>query len=217
MSATEAALLTTELLELILLRLPMQDLLLAEAVSHKWQGVIQGSTKIQQALFLVPRSPNKLEYPAIPSQQTVLVGGLLLDIEFPGRSWRTTKGDTNEYCELENPLFSRIFKPHDRSLEPATRSPRNIAGNVFVELREDEGCGSWRNMQLASPRVSQVVLTVMSTIERFARLHLVTVRGTDGDGLTFGDVVRSVTSYGEGYNGTLIDIEGRRDWTTDTV
>lgn len=45
---------TTELHELILHKLPMRDLLLAQRVSKTWRELIQRSNKLQRALFLKP-------------------------------------------------------------------------------------------------------------------------------------------------------------------
>lgn len=45
-----------ELSEMILLRLPMQDLLLAQRVSKPWKALIDGCSRLQQALFLWPAS-----------------------------------------------------------------------------------------------------------------------------------------------------------------
>ena len=47
---------TTELLEGILLRLPMRDLLFAQQVNSKWRAVIRGSIKLQVKLYFKPRS-----------------------------------------------------------------------------------------------------------------------------------------------------------------
>lgn len=44
----------TEILEVILLNLPMRDLLLTQRVSRGFHSVIQGSLKIRQALYLEP-------------------------------------------------------------------------------------------------------------------------------------------------------------------
>lgn len=45
---------TTELLEMILLQLPLKDLLLAQRVSTKWKAVIDASPDLQKALFFQP-------------------------------------------------------------------------------------------------------------------------------------------------------------------
>ena len=48
-----------ELVEMILLQLPVKDVLLAQRVDRTWQGVITGSPKLQQALFFRPCSVHK--------------------------------------------------------------------------------------------------------------------------------------------------------------
>lgn len=45
---------TTELLEAILLELPMRDLLMSQKVSKHWKAVWDGSVRIQRALYFVP-------------------------------------------------------------------------------------------------------------------------------------------------------------------
>lgn len=45
---------TTEILELILLNLPMRDLLLSQRVTPKWRNVIKANKKLQQTLFFEP-------------------------------------------------------------------------------------------------------------------------------------------------------------------
>lgn len=52
--ARQAVLQTTELLEHILLWLPIKNLLLAGRICKRWRNVMQGSIKIQRALFLTP-------------------------------------------------------------------------------------------------------------------------------------------------------------------
>jgi hypothetical protein len=53
-SAPEQVSDTVELIEMILLKLPARDILLAQRVSKQWQAVIKSSTKLQQALFFQP-------------------------------------------------------------------------------------------------------------------------------------------------------------------
>lgn len=45
---------TNELLENILVRLPMKRLLLAQRVCKHWKALIDGSLRLQRALFMVP-------------------------------------------------------------------------------------------------------------------------------------------------------------------
>ncbi|KAK5119520.1 hypothetical protein LTR85_007620 [Meristemomyces frigidus] len=51
---------TPELVEMILLQLPLVDILLAQRVSRIWHNVIQGSAKLQRALFFKPATDKGL-------------------------------------------------------------------------------------------------------------------------------------------------------------
>ena len=50
-----------ELLEMVLLHLPLLDLLFAKQVSSSWKGAVERSIEIQQTLFLKPFSTIVLE------------------------------------------------------------------------------------------------------------------------------------------------------------
>ncbi|KAK4547127.1 hypothetical protein LTR36_001348 [Oleoguttula mirabilis] len=52
--ARDRALAVTEILESILVELPMRDLLFAQRVDKRFQSVIQSSQKLQRALFFLP-------------------------------------------------------------------------------------------------------------------------------------------------------------------
>ena len=54
MAASVRVLDTVELLEHILYKLPMRDLLLSQRVCKQWQAVIKASKKLQCALFFEP-------------------------------------------------------------------------------------------------------------------------------------------------------------------
>lgn len=54
---SDTVFLTTELLERILVKLPMKDLLLAQRVSKKFRNVINGSKTLRQALFFISAEP----------------------------------------------------------------------------------------------------------------------------------------------------------------
>jgi hypothetical protein len=55
--ATNKVLCLVELLELILLKLPMRDLLLAQRVCRQWRACIRSSNRLQQKLFLQTSQP----------------------------------------------------------------------------------------------------------------------------------------------------------------
>ncbi|PYI16791.1 hypothetical protein BO99DRAFT_211142 [Aspergillus violaceofuscus CBS 115571] len=59
----------SELLEMIFLYLDMQTLLLSRRVCHTWDEVIQGSRKLQQALFYFPDTT----IPAEPGRHNPLI------------------------------------------------------------------------------------------------------------------------------------------------
>lgn len=50
-----------ELLEAILIELPVKDLLLGQRVCKTWRGAIETSSRLQKALFFVPESSKRLE------------------------------------------------------------------------------------------------------------------------------------------------------------
>ncbi|KAK3710852.1 hypothetical protein LTR37_010076 [Vermiconidia calcicola] len=76
----EAVLLTTELLEKILLFLPMKDALFAQRVSRKWNAVISESIALQKKLFLLPeKTTNRVRF----------------EFEHGDRNCRITKVDPN--------------------------------------------------------------------------------------------------------------------------
>ncbi|KAK3690775.1 hypothetical protein LTR37_018997 [Vermiconidia calcicola] len=56
-SLSDAAFLTTELVENVLSFLPMRDLLLDQRVCRKWANTITGSKQLQQALYFAPAKP----------------------------------------------------------------------------------------------------------------------------------------------------------------
>jgi len=60
MSAAARAFELPELVEMILLHLPMKDLLFANHTSRICQDVAAGSSKLQQALWLTPGSSQPL-------------------------------------------------------------------------------------------------------------------------------------------------------------
>jgi hypothetical protein len=54
---------------MILLQFPLPDILLAQRVNRHWRDIIQGSTKLQEALFFKPRGkvlPPRICYNVAP-------------------------------------------------------------------------------------------------------------------------------------------------------
>ncbi|KAI0836061.1 hypothetical protein F5Y06DRAFT_305653 [Hypoxylon sp. FL0890] len=80
----------TELLELILLNVKPRDILVnVQKVSKRWKEVIEGSYKIQQALFFRVSPESLTEEPYTKNELLPLGHSLYLDVEeFTPRTWR---------------------------------------------------------------------------------------------------------------------------------
>jgi hypothetical protein len=64
-----------DLLEDVLLHLPLQDLLLTERVCKQWQSMQQSSSRVRKALFLEPFHAQKIYYPTASKPWWYLVPG----------------------------------------------------------------------------------------------------------------------------------------------
>ncbi|KAK4902750.1 hypothetical protein LTR27_000689 [Elasticomyces elasticus] len=60
--AAQAVFAVSELLEMILLQLPMKDMQRSRAVCNQWRGEVDSSICIKRALFLEPGTPNDLAH-----------------------------------------------------------------------------------------------------------------------------------------------------------
>ncbi|KAK5676156.1 hypothetical protein LTS10_011448 [Elasticomyces elasticus] len=145
MAACSTTLHTAELLEYILLYLPLQDLLLSQRVSKQWQAVIQGSAKARQVLFLEPSGDVKLDL-------------------FGGDCWRLSNDHIWEGIVLVNPLLSCFdtsvgrtvnFDNEEILLPVKLFEPRkkNLSDGI---LAKHGPTASWRGMALVSPPLRYV-------------------------------------------------------------
>ncbi|GAB1735258.1 hypothetical protein NU219Hw_g2901t1 [Hortaea werneckii] len=130
--ASRRALGTLELLEGVLCKLPLQDLLRAQSVCKQWQMVIDRSKKLQRALYFepVPRAPVAFcEEPAGCMSYS---------------QW--TRAGSNERCVgiLENPILSPLLK----SLLSVTRTRSLLAQLPGCWQRRE---ASWRRMLVTQP------------------------------------------------------------------
>ena len=62
---------TTELLEMILYKLPVKDLLFAQRVAKQWKAAIDNSVKLQQALFFRPVPVGPSPFVKVPNFATI--------------------------------------------------------------------------------------------------------------------------------------------------
>ncbi|KAK4956572.1 hypothetical protein LTR10_006099 [Elasticomyces elasticus] len=60
--AAQAVLAVSELLEMILLQLPMKDMQRSRAICKHWRAEVDSSMRIKRALFLEPGTPNDLAH-----------------------------------------------------------------------------------------------------------------------------------------------------------
>ncbi|GME22633.1 f-box domain protein [Neofusicoccum parvum] len=143
---------TPELLELILLHLPMRDLLLAQRVCQTFRTLVRTSPTLQQALFFKPLPATALPQPSSPSYL---------------RSHPSRK-PTAESWE-RNPLLIPDFWPwFDRDdptnkYSPTLRDPDTLktlplATERRVWLRPE---ASWRRMLVVQPPVGQLEMMRM--------------------------------------------------------
>jgi hypothetical protein len=102
---------TYELLENILLYLPLRQLLFAQKVNKKFHAVIQDSLKINQALFWKPSSTEYVEWQQGPPGRTIQ--------DYPegalgGGCWQQSNSEEHPLI-LRNP-FTHVCVEHSRVL-----------------------------------------------------------------------------------------------------
>lgn len=127
-----------ELLELILINLPMRDLLRSQRVCRTWHSAIQTSPTIQQALFF---SPKRRKHPVCPERET----------------W-----EANQLLQVEFPPWFQLAYIKSRWDWPMARS-----FNDLPWARDEKRCeafmrpdASWRRMLLTQPPIRDVQIVV---------------------------------------------------------
>ncbi|RAH85133.1 hypothetical protein BO86DRAFT_440521 [Aspergillus japonicus CBS 114.51] len=124
----------SELLEMIFLYLDMQTLLLSRRVCHTWDEVIQGSRKLQQALFYIPDTT----IPAEPGRHNPLSIDKLW-FNFPGAPMGMRD---SMYVAVYGRSRAALFMPRKR-------------GRSDDVYRRPEA--SWRRMLLRQPPTSCIL------------------------------------------------------------
>lgn len=164
---------TVELLEAILLQLPIKDLLLAQLISKHIENTIDGSDSIQKALFFKPADPALVDHNGVPIKPTAnpfIFSTKLLENAL-GASTTSDKHSTPP-CNLL--LWS------DTDPAPCDAAPIPVLEFTLRVPRPDAGrAGSWRRMQLTSPP-TRLALYFVRRGER-ATTKRVEFRGTLGE------------------------------------
>lgn len=164
---------TAELLEMVLLRLPCKDLLLAQRVCKTWQNAINASPEIQQALCFRPLEDQRvvldhatsqilplrpLTHAAYQADKTGIPFVELDDLRPTSTTahdfFKTAKDDA---VIVLNPLLSRLL-PRKRRGSP---SPSTF---IFAPSSHKaatlSSAQSWRRMSLTQPPIQELDISV---------------------------------------------------------
>ncbi|GIZ48360.1 hypothetical protein CKM354_001142400 [Cercospora kikuchii] len=167
-TACHEALAIVEILEPVLLYLPIRYLLLAQGVSKFWREVIDGSQSIQKALFFFPVLDEPLCYmdwefddkryyhpfwhlTKNPERNWPICGEYGTETYVQYRAhWGQTRQDVYKYRVFVNPLLAELFP---------ILSPRGTWNSLVdppsgMMNRE----ASWRRMYLTQPPVAQLFI-----------------------------------------------------------
>ncbi|KAF1348857.1 hypothetical protein BDV97DRAFT_370088 [Delphinella strobiligena] len=185
---------TAEMLEQILLHLPMKDLLLASRVCGGWQDTIISSLQIQRALFMKPepvscvmrfRPPDRLN--KIPENDST-------------RFWETQKAGHDFRLAYPNPLLVKgpISVWSNLLSRAGTYYSEDISTLPVKNFMKSKSGGSWQRMYLTQPPESSVK-------------HRLASVGSPG-GVTMKKIVGSARSY-SGNRGGVLNTKGGLDLT----
>lgn len=162
---TERVLSTAELLEGILLQLPMKDLLFAQEVCKSWQTVITHSVQLRRALFMEPAKCGPVSWMdwRIDDKQMYM-----MDLGPPLRAlrgllhrkplvryqahWGKQRVDANKYRVFINPLLAKHF--------PVLTRNGVFCGQTFDDLSPamQDPAASWRRMLITQPAIDTLLL-----------------------------------------------------------
>jgi len=145
-SLSNAVFLTTELLENVLHRLPMRDLLLAQRVCRKWRSVITENTEMQPDLFFLQKEPEAyLKLAILPPRYNGEV------MEISRVQYETHKDPTAVFRSGRyNPLIVEHVMGGDLLMRAAFGVERLVLKKHILSSTNPEA--SWRRMFLMHPR-----------------------------------------------------------------
>ena len=219
---------TNELLETILLSLPMKDLLLSQGVSKSWRALTFSSIRLRRALFLEPVACGAISYidwrlddkDFYDENRAGL--GLGEHLRGPQRDqapktypahWGKTRYDTGRYRVFVNPLLAEIFPVLKKN------------GVYWYEQRDDlpkaaqREYASWRWMYFTQPPVNFMAVEWDSSNDEEERMSEWTIssirKHREFEGLMMDQLFGSLMAIGrptwiEG-NHLLDEYSGARD------
>lgn len=172
-----------ELLEAILLGLPIKDILVnSQRVCKQWHATIQSSPQLQKAPFFQPLDTTRL---ALGSEHAE-----------SGRSsyiWRQNEGDVREHRVQANPWLGRYL----------SRIHNDLRGGMKETMCRPEP--SWRRMLIAQPAISSAEAYCCQYPYHGSR----TTRITRAEGIRVGDLIHVDT---KGKECGLTNVFGRGFW-----
>lgn len=129
-TATVVVLTHFDLLEDILLRLPVREVLFTKRVCKAWKGVHENSTRIQKALFLVPATNQMIYYPNSSKPMWYLA---------PGREELIEAGLVSEPVDESDGDITPTNSPKQRNAHKKTDLVKGIrqVGSLKSEVATD--------------------------------------------------------------------------------
>ncbi|KAF2815173.1 uncharacterized protein BDZ99DRAFT_515919 [Mytilinidion resinicola] len=175
-SAAKRVLGVTELLEFILLKLPIQNIFQAQRVCKQWKEAIDNSSPLQQAMWLTPRHPSSP--PAIYEEEEVTYAGWNGRVYDPPQVVKViTAKHLNPFLkprssEVEDPPgFRRNQIRNPRAQDTSTIELRAIRPFEFTMPMiglatpgaDTDHRATWQDMQVASPPCTKIEVHYISS------------------------------------------------------
>lgn len=193
-----------ELVENMLLRLPLPDILLAQQVSHSWNSLIKNSPTLQRALFFRPShdvqlvevhvTPLYLPYKCKCKRSCLAKKGFLLPRVLPPSApsprWASASGDTKKYHISINPFLAAFPWDPLGGFQGALQVSK-FPAQVFTGA-------SWRSMLITQPPVKELMVKYYNPRTMWRTQHYHKIKSKPGSpGITFDDI--RLHSKGEDY------------------
>jgi len=211
--------------------LPARDLLKAQQVCRSWYHTIALERTLQQRLFLAA-GPSELVYPALDGNRpymgiqprndgqrsTVSMtkspamsdgGGVYLD-KLASTPKEEAQIKEAYAIDLEKRGEQIILNPFFTSLWP--QHPTNMTSCPYVRTSQSPKTASWRRMQLTSPPMLQVDISLWYTKSNGKGSQLVPSTGKTPSGVTLGHVADLLAAKTKKLNVHWIQVIGHEYW-----
>ncbi|KAK3717979.1 hypothetical protein LTR37_005405 [Vermiconidia calcicola] len=186
MAASVRVLDTVELLEHILYKLPMRDLLLAQRVCKQWQAVIKDSKKLQRALFFEPLDGSPLL--AVTEENGHGTRWFRRNDNLKCAPWVQTAPSGSIRAPVGNPLLQTLFHIIDTDVKVTlqTRCRSDIERRFPTPWKYEHA--SWRKMLLSQPTTT-TICTMTGETEQNEHIEYVRCTGEDSMGTILSQIL----------------------------